>query len=499
MGSVQGDLILAGQPAIDPDAHGVVAAFAPRSSSDHSPATASAGQGTPATYVVQVTNTGSADDTFALSVADLPAGVTAQFSPSSVEVPPGISNFRDVTLTLTPQAGTTAGSDAFRVTATSTSKPSVAGTAAGMLNVLDNGVSVSLTPSSGAPGSSFELKVTNAGKAKDSFNLALGGPAALVSQLGSKQVTLAAGDSQMVPISTGAVNFAVQGPLNLAATATSETNPNVQDGAMADLTIPATTGMTASFSPATQSVSVPGTVSFVLQVHNTGNSEDSYTATISGTNGPITATFMGVDGKPTQTIPIFRVPGLGTASILVQANLKGASTGNVTVQVQSLSDASIMASPTATVTPIFVPVTTPPATTSSSASSASPASASNFMILGLEINGLAAVGFVTLPGLQVLDVLFGYFPALANAGWGLIATPVGNGLFNDVLFNDPGELFFTLLQVMQAESALEFNWLGLSPSFDVQVTVPPAQGDLMTAEVFNGQGVQTVSTPFFPL
>ena len=76
--------------------------------------------GTAAAFVVHLTNTGSADDTFALTFS-LPNGVTGTLGQTSVEVPPGVSNFRYVTLTLTPQVGATAGSDSFTVTATSAS------------------------------------------------------------------------------------------------------------------------------------------------------------------------------------------------------------------------------------------------------------------------------------------------------------------------------------------------------------------------------------------
>ena len=54
------------------------------------PPQASAGQGTSAAYVVQLTNTGSADDTFALAIAGLPPGVTASFGQTTIDVPPGV-------------------------------------------------------------------------------------------------------------------------------------------------------------------------------------------------------------------------------------------------------------------------------------------------------------------------------------------------------------------------------------------------------------------------
>src|SRR3954454_20706942 len=108
------------------------------------------------------------------------------------------------------------------------------------------------------------------------------------------QVTLAPGASQMVPIRIGAVDFALPGTLNLTAVATSTSNPAIRSAAAAELSIPTTRGMTAEFSPAAQTLSQPGMATFLLMVHNTGNTEDSYTAAIIGVNGPVTASLVGL-------------------------------------------------------------------------------------------------------------------------------------------------------------------------------------------------------------
>ena len=44
---------------------------------------------------------------------------------------------------------------------------------------------------------------------------------------------------------------------------------------------------------------------------------------------------MGLDGQPTQSIPTFRLPGLSTGAILLQADLAAARNGAVTVKVKS--------------------------------------------------------------------------------------------------------------------------------------------------------------------
>ena len=341
-GTATATLVIAGAPVVQPDttAHGVVVSL--------TPAQATAGQGTSAQYVVQLSNTGSADDTFGLTLNGLPKGVAASLGQTTIDVPPGASNFRDDSLMLSVAPGTSPGTYPFTVTATSTSDSTVSNTTSGTLVVVASGVEVKLNPPSGASGSGFAMTVTNPGSTPDTYKLALGGPAALVANLATQQVTIPAGGSQVVPISTGAVNFAVQGSLELMGMATSQTHPAVQGEAAAALTIPGSLGMTASFSPASVTLSAPGAATFLLTVQNTGNTEDSYTATIIGTSGPVTASLVGLDGAPTQTIPIFRLPGLSTGVIMLQADVSQAGSGTIKVLISSLNNTDITSTAVAT-------------------------------------------------------------------------------------------------------------------------------------------------------
>ena len=330
-GSAVATLDIAGTPILPADttAHGVVLGL--------NPTQATAGQGNPARYVVQVTNTGSANDTYDLQITGLPSGINADFGQFNRTVPPGASNFRDTNLTLTPFQGTAPGRYNFTVKAVSTSQSAVSSTVNGTLTVTASGVSVSLSPQTAAPGSTLQATVTNTGSVTDTFSLALGGPGAQVSSLASKQVTLAPGASQIVPITTGPVSFAPSGPLNLTALATSQTNPGVQNEATTALMIPSTNGFTSQLSPATQALTRPGAATALVTVENTGNTEDEYQAVIAGTKGPITASLIGLNGQPTQAIPLFRLPGLSTGEIEVQTRLTGVGTGVVIIQVKSLT------------------------------------------------------------------------------------------------------------------------------------------------------------------
>jgi hypothetical protein len=283
-------------------------------------------------------------------VTGLPQGIYASQGQTSVDLPPGASNFMDIPLTLTSSAGTTPGIVPFKVTAAAGSTATT-GSASGTLNVVAYGVSVSLTPGTGAPGMGFQLEVTNTGTSADTFQLALAGPAALVASLGQSKVALPAGGSQTVKISTGAVNFADAGALLLTASAVSMGNPSVEDVAISSLTIPTSKpGLSAQFSPASQTLSKPGPATLLLDVNNTGNTEGTYSATIIGTSGPVTASLIGLDGNPTGSIPLFGLPGLATGNLVLQATLTAAGTGTVTVQVTSSTGVSV--TETATVTTV---------------------------------------------------------------------------------------------------------------------------------------------------
>jgi hypothetical protein len=114
-------------------------------------------------------------------------------------------------------------------------------------------------------------------------------------------------------------------------------------------------GLSGPSGPAVQVLRVPGTSEFLLLVSNTGNTEDAYRATIITANGPVKAQVMGLDGLPAAAIPSFRLPGLSTGALLLQAALGTVGTGTVTVEIDSLSDPTITTTVKATVATVPPP------------------------------------------------------------------------------------------------------------------------------------------------
>jgi hypothetical protein len=278
-----------------------------------------------------------------------------------VTVPPGAGNFRDVLLALTPPAGTAPGDYPLTVTATSTTNAAIQATSHGTVRVAGAGVTATIQPRSGPPGTTFRVTLTNTGQVGGTFDLTLAGPAALFATLDTAVVTLAPGASHVVRVQVGAIPLALPGSLPLLVVATvrnsaaragalqqTQGNAAVQTSVSANVIIGATQGLTASFEPTLIELPTPGAASFLLQVHNTGNAEDAYSAEITGTSSPVSAALLGPDGSSTQNVPLFRLPGLATGAILLNTTLMAQGTGTVTVTVTSLNAPGTSVTATAT-------------------------------------------------------------------------------------------------------------------------------------------------------
>ena len=341
-GSVQALLTLAGAPVLPTAALVAQGVFL-----ELTPLQSTIGQGTSATYVVRVTNTGSQTDTFDLAALGLPAGFDVDFQQTSITVTPGASNSREVLLTITAPIGTAVDDYQFSVAATSTTDGAIADEVEASLSVLGLGVAVVFVPSSGGPGSVFQLMVTNTGQTIDTFELTIAGPAALAAALTTTQVTLNPGQSQLIPVQIGSVDFTFPGPLQLVGMAHSLTDPAVMDAAAANVVIAPFTGLDAFFDPAVVVLPAPAEITLPLFVDNLGNLEQTYSASVIATTGSVSASLIGLDDQPTQTIPSFILPGLSEGVFEVIANVTGFGISTITVGIFD-ADGELLTQVTAT-------------------------------------------------------------------------------------------------------------------------------------------------------
>ncbi len=364
-GSAKATLALVASTEAPPDgtARGVVVSVSPNQ--------LNLGQEGSASSTVQLTNVGSSDDQFTLSISGLPSNTYGSFGNSyELEVHPGAGNFLDATLTITSYGAVPVGSYPITITATSTSDSSITSTASATLNVVSSGATVYLDPSTGSPGDTVEMSVYNNGSATDTFDLSLAGAGALGASLAQDKVTIPASQSRTIAITTSSTAYAIAGSLPLIAVATSETDPSAFGSDTASIAVGSTTGVAAAFSPTAQVLQIPGTTSFELIVTNNGNDADSYSASITSVTGPVVASLEGPSGGSSQTIPLFILPGFSSAAFILDAGVANALLqGSITVHVQSNTTANSSADVTAMINANASP---PPSQKTSTVLSVSP-------------------------------------------------------------------------------------------------------------------------------
>ncbi len=146
-----------------------------------------------------------------------------------------------------------------------------------------------------------------------------------------------------IPITLNPVNYVIPANTQIEIKAVSTYNPNVQLLATATVQVPQSKSVTSAIVPSPTSVSTnPGTANLLFDATNTGNVLDSYSAQITGTTGPVTASLSGPASQ-------FYVTPLGTAQIPLNATVTGSGKSTVTVAVTSLSTPTVTSSSTVTI------------------------------------------------------------------------------------------------------------------------------------------------------
>jgi hypothetical protein len=132
----------------------------------------------------------------------------------------------------------------------------------------------------------------------------------------------------------------------LLAVATAQTNPAVQAIASTPVEVPAIEGLAAAFAPESV-VAAPGSVErLVFRARNTGNTELDVRIFITGTDGPVEAELVGLDGAPTPMIEGLRLPPFSSADLAIDAELLAAEDADVTARVELSDDDTVAATAT---------------------------------------------------------------------------------------------------------------------------------------------------------
>lgn len=271
-------------------------------------------QGTIATSSIAVTPINGFSGTVALTATGLPAGVTAAFSPASVNGSAGS------TLTFTALATATVGTATITVTGTSGS--TTASTTMSLTVTAEPNFTISVTPAaiSLPPGSNptSTITVTYVGGLTGSVSLSVSGLPSGVSANFAPSSLNSSG--------TSVVNFTSQastpgGTTNITITGT---NSSVTHSATIALTVPGTGG-SFTLSPSARS----------LTVTNGSSSTDTITVTpASGFTGSVT---LAASGLPAGVTAAFATNPVTGSSVLTLSASSTATTGAATVTITGTS------------------------------------------------------------------------------------------------------------------------------------------------------------------
>ncbi|MGB0384896.1 MAG: M36 family metallopeptidase [Ardenticatenaceae bacterium] len=287
--------------------------------------------GSTVNYSLQVTNTGDVADTFAVTVAAGNSWATT-VSPASVTLNAGAS-MTIMAAVMIPADATADETDMATIMATSALSPTVSDEAnltTTAVGILEPNVDLSLDMAdSGDPGSTvnYSLQLTNTGNVTDTFALTVAAGNSWATTMSPASVTLNAGASTTIMAAVMIPADATADETDMATIiATSALSPTVNDSANLTTTTNQVAGLELSPDMA-MSETVGRTVTYTLQVTNTGNVADTFDLAVSGNDWNTT---------------------LSNASVSLNA---GAST-MVTVHVEIPSDTADGESETATATAI---------------------------------------------------------------------------------------------------------------------------------------------------
>jgi uncharacterized membrane protein len=273
------------------------------------PSSQNVAQGNSTSYTVNVTPSNGFTGNVSFSVAGLPSGATASFTPTSV------SGSGSSTLAVNASTSTPAGTYPLTITATS---GSLTHPAQVNLTVVVPDFSVTATPSSQntAPGksTSYTVNLTSSGGFTGNVSFSVAGlPSGATASFTPTSVSGSGSSALTVNASSSTPSGTY--PLTITATSGTLTHTAPVTLTVADFSI--------SVSPSSQTLTAAG------------NSKATYTVTISAL-GPFSATTtFSVSGLPARTSASFSpvsVPGKGTSTLTISARGKAPSgTSTLTV------------------------------------------------------------------------------------------------------------------------------------------------------------------------
>ncbi len=307
------------------------------------PSPATIGRGGTTAIRIRVTNTGTGVDNYRLEQNNFATELTMTLDPPAIDVQPGQAT--DFIMTLAAPSNASLGTQNVSVKLVANYFYD-RGTITVPVNVVGNGVAVSISPASGTSSTPYVATITNLGATSDIFDLALYGPLAPTVTPSATSVTLAAGASTTVNLAVGdAAAFARPGNNRFDLRATSRTIASATAIASATVNVAQRLAVAVVGRPARNTVSgtLPATRTVNAIVSNLGNVADSFTVSIVGSSGPSSAQLVNAAGNSVTSIGPLPMAAFGQIALQLVATINSAAPASVTVRATSATDSSVTA------------------------------------------------------------------------------------------------------------------------------------------------------------
>ena len=280
------------------------------------------------TYTLKVTNTGNTNDTINLSTS---GDASATLSPTTVSLDAGAA--RNVTLTVSSNALTTAGDYEVKVKATSqgdstkTAEVTTTTTVPPVYGVTLTGVSTLTKETTNASNVSYTLRVTNTGNTNDTVRLTTSGD--VTATLSRTLIPLDYGKSSVVSVSIRGDALTAAGDYAVKVIATSQGDTQKTAEVTTTTTVLPVYGVTLAGAGelTTETSDASEGVSYMLTITNTGNTDDVIDLTSSNAAATLSQTSVslaaGASAEVTITISGDDLATAGDYEVKVTATSQG--------------------------------------------------------------------------------------------------------------------------------------------------------------------------------
>jgi uncharacterized membrane protein len=302
-----------------------------------SPSFQNANPGTTLTYIVEITNTGDADETYYSTGTDN-LGWEIAFGIKQVTISPSDSVFTTLKVTI-PENALGSTQDIIMIIMTSLDNTVSDNASCSVQASIIKGVSLEISPAEnfGFPQDevTFSIVVRNTGDVYDNFDLSANDNSGWSPTLETAVLDgVPPGQKENTVLGvTIPENAATNSKDNITVVAASKTDPTISDNRSCMVNVMhATRGVSISISPSENDGYPSDVITFIVSVNNTGNAKDNFGLTVSDNSS------WSPNVSPTSLVLAASSGGNATLSVTIPPGAIGGTVDNISVTATSRHD-----------------------------------------------------------------------------------------------------------------------------------------------------------------